>query len=159
VTKNDYALGLIILLSAICLASVASAQASWWRTYGGTNQDWGNSVQQTSAGGYIIAGYTTSFGAGGLDVYLVNTDSLGDTLWTKTYGGWDSDGGNSTQQTTWTAPDLLDTFLGGKCWFLVLSRAEVVEARVPPPSIIEQLDILDNRGFGFSSAPKPPQVD
>ncbi len=72
----------------------------WTRTYGGSDHDRGNSVQQTSDGGYIIAGMTWSFGAGREDVYLVKTDSSGDTLWTRTYGGWRSEAGNSVQQTS-----------------------------------------------------------
>jgi len=59
----------------------------WTRSYGGRDWDFGRSVQQTSDGGYIIAGYTDSFGAGSRDVYLLKTDSSGDTLWTRTYGG------------------------------------------------------------------------
>ncbi|MEW6684943.1 MAG: hypothetical protein AB1393_01895 [Candidatus Edwardsbacteria bacterium] len=45
----------------------------------------------------LLAGYTKSYGAGSRDVYLVRTDSLGDTLWTKTHGdagdsiGWSVD--------------------------------------------------------------------
>ncbi|MGB3479755.1 MAG: T9SS type A sorting domain-containing protein [bacterium] len=63
----------------------------WTRTYGGANYDWGNSVQQTTDGGFIIAGYTWSYGAGRADVFLVRTDTLGDTLWTKTLGYADGD--------------------------------------------------------------------
>jgi len=72
----------------------------WTKTYGGSDYDGGYSVQQTTDGGFIIAGYTDSYGAGYDDVYLIRTDENGDTLWTKTYGGDYSDGGSSVQQTT-----------------------------------------------------------
>ena len=49
----------------------------WNQTYGGADVDRGYSVVQTSDGGYALAGYTTSFGAGGTDVYLVKTDESG----------------------------------------------------------------------------------
>jgi hypothetical protein len=88
-----------LLLSAICLSSIAFAQTNWARTYGGTRNDEGLSVQQTYDGGYIIAGYTSSFGAGDDDVYLIKVNSAGDTLWTRTYGGPGRDEGNSVQQT------------------------------------------------------------
>ena len=71
----------------------------WTRTYGGPKRDMGYSVQQTKDGGFIIVGYTASFGAGGYDVYLIRTDENGDTLWTRTYGGEDDDIGYSVQQT------------------------------------------------------------
>ncbi|MCH7761676.1 T9SS type A sorting domain-containing protein [candidate division TA06 bacterium] len=70
----------------------------WTKSYGGSASDYGYSVQQTTDGGYIIAGYTLSFGEGLSDVYLIKTDSNGDTLWTKTYGGPLSDYGYSVQQ-------------------------------------------------------------
>ncbi len=72
----------------------------WTRTYGGTNRDYGYSVRQTSDEGYIIAGWTASFGPGAEDVYLVKIDSLGDTLWTRTYGGGGADGSWCIQKTS-----------------------------------------------------------
>lgn len=71
----------------------------WTKTYGGIGDEYGRSVQETSDKGFIITGTTNSYGAGVWDVYLIKTDSLGDTLWTKTYGGIYSDGGCSVQQT------------------------------------------------------------
>ncbi|OYD13836.1 hypothetical protein CH333_09875 [candidate division WOR-3 bacterium JGI_Cruoil_03_44_89] len=72
----------------------------WTKIYGGTDLDVGRSVQQTSDGGYIIAGYTFSFGEGTSDVWLIKTDVNGDTLWTKTYGGEFEDYSYSVQETT-----------------------------------------------------------
>ena len=87
------------VLFALLLVSFGPAQERWTKTCGGTGFDEGNSVQQTTDGGYVVAGYTNSFGAGLNDVYLIKTNSLGDTLWTRTYGGANNDYGNSVQQT------------------------------------------------------------
>ncbi|MFH1734056.1 MAG: hypothetical protein ABIE92_05040 [bacterium] len=59
----------------------------WETTFGGPLWDDCRSIQQTDDGGYILAGYTTSFGAGDSDMYLVKTDSLGNLVWQRTFGG------------------------------------------------------------------------
>ena len=71
----------------------------WNKTFGGTNNNWSYSVQQTTDGGYIVIGYTNSFGNGDADVYLIKTDGSGNELWNKTFGGLNDDGGFSVQQT------------------------------------------------------------
>ncbi len=78
----------------------ASGDIQWGKTYGGTSQDWASSVQQTSDGGYIVAGYTTSFGAGSVDIFLIKTDENGNIIWAKTYGGTSWDEASSVQQTS-----------------------------------------------------------
>lgn len=72
----------------------------WSKIYGGTNQDIAYSIKTTSDGGYIVAGYTDSFGAGGWDAYLIKLDPNGLVVWSKTYGGAGDDAATDVQQTT-----------------------------------------------------------
>lgn len=71
----------------------------WSKTIGGSIDDFGNEVRQTSDGGFVVTGYTDSYGAGGSDVFLIKTDSTGTPIWTKTFGGSDSDLGYSVKET------------------------------------------------------------
>ena len=89
----------LIVLAFFASISLSYAQTTFERTYGGSSFDASNSVQQTTDGGYIVVGTTSSFGAGSDDVYLIKTNSTGDALWTRTYGGASYDRGYSVQQT------------------------------------------------------------
>jgi len=71
----------------------------WTNNYGGSEWEEGRCVEETSDGGYIITGRTTSYGAGFWDVYLVKTDINGNLQWHRSYGGSEEDAGHSVQQT------------------------------------------------------------
>jgi hypothetical protein len=88
------------ILAVCCSAVVASAQGTFVRTYGGDSADYGYQVLQAHDGGYVLIGATSSSGAGDCDFWLIKTDSLGDTLWTRTYGGTGYDAGIAVAQTT-----------------------------------------------------------
>jgi hypothetical protein len=119
----------------------ASGNLQWAKTYGGTSEDWASSVQQTSDGGYIVAGYTASFGAGGGDVFLVKIDTFGNLQWVKTYGGTGSDQARSVQQTSdggyivagWTGSNvfLIKTDANGD-----IGSCSIVSSTIPTLGII-----------------------
>jgi len=88
-----------LTIIAVCFIANYALSQAFQKTFGGADDDRSRSVRQTYDGGYIIAGSTKSFGAGGVDVYLIRTDANGDSLWTKTYGGAGDDFGRSVQQT------------------------------------------------------------
>ena len=72
----------------------------WNKTYGGNEDDKSFSVQQTTDGGYIITGFTDSYGSGEYDIWLVKTDIEGNEEWNQTFGGSEDDRGYSGEQTT-----------------------------------------------------------
>jgi len=78
----------------------ANGNLQWTRTIGGPGDEIGFSLIQTSDGGYAIAGYTESFGAGEKDVYVVKLDAKGNLQWTKTIGGPAVEDGGSLIQTS-----------------------------------------------------------
>jgi hypothetical protein len=83
------------------LKTDANGDTLWKRYYGGDDSDYGRAVFQTFPdSGYMVIGTTYSFGPGRDDVYMIKTDTEGDTLWTKTYGVVGvHDHANSAQQT------------------------------------------------------------
>jgi len=89
------------LESKVATVSAETAPVvEWDKTFGGSDFDCAWSVQQTSDNGYILAGFTMSFGAGGKDFWLVKTDQNGNKEWDKTFGGSASDFALSVQQTS-----------------------------------------------------------
>ena len=107
----------MLLISGLCLSVISFGQArkaapsntkleakdkpiTFTATFGGSHADEAYSVQQTKEGGYIVAGYTSSFGAGEYDFWLVKTDANGDSTWSKTFGGSCYDVAHSVQQTS-----------------------------------------------------------
>ncbi len=80
---------------AYLIKTKANGDTLWTKTYGGTGTEVIYCVKQTNDGGYIFTGYTGSFGAGGNDVYVVKTNAVGDTLWTRAFGGTSTDIGQS----------------------------------------------------------------
>ncbi|MCX6841625.1 MAG: T9SS type A sorting domain-containing protein [candidate division WOR-3 bacterium] len=77
----------------------ADGDTLWTRRFGGSRDDYAMSLQQTADSGYIIAGSTDSYGAGGHDFYLIKIRANGDTLWTRTFGGGSDDRGYCVRQT------------------------------------------------------------
>ncbi len=71
----------------------------WNKTWGGNNFDEANCILETEDG-YLIVGYTLSYGSGGKDVALIKIDKNGNILWYKTYGGTKDDSGSSIVKTS-----------------------------------------------------------
>jgi hypothetical protein len=78
------------------LKTDVSGNLVWSKTYGGIYNDYAYSVKQTADGGYIMAGYTNSFGlstnGAHNDAYLLKTDANGILAWSRTYGRSGEDG-------------------------------------------------------------------
>ena len=85
----------------------ASGNINWNKLLGGTANDAGNSIVQTSDGGYIIAGFTLSTSNGDVaanhglsDLWIVKLNAAGTISWAKLYGGTNLEAANSIQQTS-----------------------------------------------------------
>jgi hypothetical protein len=90
----------VAICAALAPESIWAQQVAWDRTFGGADFDVARSVQQTSDGGYILAGHTDSYGVGEGDAWLIKTNSEGVKLWDRTYGGADFEEAFSVQQTS-----------------------------------------------------------
>ncbi|MCK4822576.1 hypothetical protein KA005_42825 [bacterium] len=97
---------IVVSMFFLIVTSFLSLNAQWARIYGGESGDYANSIQQTSDGGLIVAGYTWSFSDSQGDFWVLKLTSSGDIEWEKTYGGseapywFSSDIAYSIQQTS-----------------------------------------------------------
>lgn len=65
--------------TGVCLTmetalAVTPPSILWSKTFGGSGDEYGSFVEQTADGGYVVAGYTESYGAGNGDFWLIKTD-------------------------------------------------------------------------------------
>ena len=100
-----------------------SGSIQWTRTVGGTGYDMANSIIQTTDGGYVLGGYTNSYGAGNNDMYIVKLNSSGTLQWSKTVGGTGDEQAQSVVKSTdggFVAAGYTGSFgTGGKDIFIV----------------------------------------
>ncbi|TES90273.1 MAG: hypothetical protein E3J87_10340 [Candidatus Cloacimonadota bacterium] len=159
-------LGIILVISCSKKKSTEPEEPSggeiiWEKLYGGSELDEGYSVKQTSDGGFIIAGYTYSFGNGESDVYVIKTDSEGNELWTQTYGGGLEDEGYSIAITSdggYIIAGRAESFGNGYSDVYVLrldSNGDTVWTRVYGTVAIDwgsSVTLTDDGGFIISGA-------
>jgi hypothetical protein len=81
------------------LKTTGDGDSLWSRFYGGTGGDYPGALELTSDNGFILAGGTSSFGSGSGDFFLIKTDANGDSLWTRTFGGPNSEQARSAGET------------------------------------------------------------
>lgn len=77
-----------------------NGNVQWSKTIGGTNIDYARAILQTPDKGFLVVGYTNSYGQGNLDVYIVKLDSIGNLQWDKTIGGIYNDFSRDVIQTS-----------------------------------------------------------
>ncbi|MEO0146031.1 MAG: hypothetical protein ABIM19_04270, partial [candidate division WOR-3 bacterium] len=80
--------------------NILLGQSLWAKTYGGTSDDYACSITHTTDGGFAVAGYTYSFGAGEWDFQVLRLNDLGGLIWARTFGGTNNDVAYSVIQTT-----------------------------------------------------------
>lgn len=137
----------------------AEGTLQWQKTLGGVSDDRGSAVKETTDGGYVVAGSTSSFGAGSSDAWIVKLDASGNVVWQNAYGGSGEDSaleiltlGNAVCGSgyvvlgrTQTGPEEWDA------WVMKLnSQGEVSWRKTYPMPGMESLVSLDKgKGYGY----------
>lgn len=103
----------------------ADRNIEWEKTFGGASMDRASSARQTEDGGYIVAGWTNSYGAGQDDGWLIKTDENGTMEWDKTIGGVNEDEFYEVQQTPdggYIIVGVTKSYVAGRNWDAWLIR-------------------------------------
>lgn len=126
--KRSLSLHAVWSVIALCVPSDAQASHQWARVIGGAGDEVPYSVQQTSDGGHILAGYTVGSFGGDQNVWLVKLDSSGNISWQRTFaGGSGAESGGLVRQTAdggyYLACHTPAFGNGGEGWILRLDSA------------------------------------
>ena len=78
----------------------ANGNVAWNKTYGGAGEDAGRAIAASEDNHYVVAGYTNSMGNGDYDFLLLKIGASGNSVWSKTYGGTQSDKAYAVLGTT-----------------------------------------------------------
>ncbi|OFW52586.1 MAG: hypothetical protein A2163_09525 [Actinobacteria bacterium RBG_13_35_12] len=81
----------LVFISFYCIGYTAGEILTWNKTFGGIEADMANSIIQTEDGGYALAGYTWSKGAGRQDFWVIKLYEDGSIEWDRTFGGSEAD--------------------------------------------------------------------
>jgi len=123
----------------------------WQKTYGGTGDDKAFGLCKSLDGGYLLIGTTDSYGAGKLDIYLVKTTPAGDTVWTETYGGLNSDYGRMVFQDQTN-----DIIVVGESYSFSAGGTDIYMAKIGSASTPVLEEDSDNLPNGYSLAQNYP---
>ncbi|MDH4257666.1 MAG: hypothetical protein OEV50_02560, partial [Candidatus Aminicenantes bacterium] len=116
------------------LKLASSGDVEWQWTYGGNSGDRAFFIQQTGDGGYVVAGYTRSFGAGERDIWILKLSSSGDVEWQKTYGAYFDEEASFIQPSTdgsYVIAGSTSSFGNGGEDFCILKLAQDGNIEVP----------------------------
>jgi len=108
----------------------SNGNIEWQKVYGGSNWDYVSTIQQTSDGGYIVAGITESFGSGQVDAWILKLDREGNIKWQRAYGGSSRDFAYTIRQTSYggyIVAGETHSFGYGNAWILKLDKEGNIE--------------------------------
>lgn len=88
-----------LLFLFLLMGLVSISQNTFFQSYGGNLNDYGEEIISTKDNGFIAVGATESFGNGLTDMYLIKLDSIGNVEWHKTFGGPNIDYGKDIVET------------------------------------------------------------
>lgn len=135
----------------------SNGAVTWARTFGGTGWDKAYSVTQTTDGGYAIAGWTLSYGAGSYDILVIKLDGNGALSWAKTLGGTSGDRAYCITRTSDGGVGVVgETSSFGGSWdflaFKLGSTGDVSWARIFTGTKQEYGSITQTSDNGFAAA-------